>query len=218
MTTYSLTVQIDAADLPVLQSAGEQIVLVRQLADAGNTVAWIVLPLAQNHRLAWDDDYALFASATPNTVGNRIVVAASTAALAQSAYRYSTTGFQGPAPDAGLSPDMVQVTNAVPFASAPSIMLGLAQSCSVDGAAAGAPQPLNAQTVPALQIAQFTLSQNLWIYLASGLAAGAITRAPLAAVKARQVASGAILLQFDSASASRSVRYSAELGRFYASD
>lgn len=215
MTTYSLTVQIDAADLPTLQSAGEQIVLVRELADAGNTVAWIVLPLAPNHQLSWDDDYALFASGTPNIVGNRIVVTAGTTALAQCAYRYGTGGFQGPTPDAGLDADQVQVTNAIPAGTAPSVVLGLAQACGIDGTAAGNPQPLNAQTVPALQIALFTQSQNLWIYLASGVAAGTITRPPLVSGMTEQVVSLATLLAFDAKNSIQTVRYSAVLGRFY---
>jgi hypothetical protein len=219
MANYSLTLKIDSADLPVLQAAGEQIVLVRQLADAGSTVAWAVLPLAQNHLVTWNDDYSLFASNTPNAVGNVLSIASSMAALAQCDYTYAATGFQGPTPDPALAPDMVQITNTVPSTTAPSVVLGLAQAYGVDGGGSGTAQALNAQSVPARQIAQFTQSQALWVYLASSIGTGMITPPPLLLTGGtRQVMSSAILLQFSSASASQTVRYSAVLGHFYPSN
>ena len=81
MTDYTLTLQISSADLPTLQAAGQQIVLVRKLADAGQTVAWAVLPLALNRRVGWNDSYTLYASNTPNLIGNIIVVAAQAGGL-----------------------------------------------------------------------------------------------------------------------------------------
>lgn len=216
MTAYSLTLQIDSADLSVLQAAGQTIVLVRQLADAGNTVAWASLALAQNHVVTWNDDYSLFASNTPNDIGNVISITSNVAAIAQCDYTYATSGFQGPTPDAGLDPDMVQIANAVASTTAPSIMLGFAQAYAVDGGSSGA-QPLNAQSIPARQFAQFTQSQALWVYLASGIVSGMITRPPLLTGRVEQVASSAILLQFGASSATQTVRYSPVLGHFYPS-
>jgi len=219
MTSYALTLQIDAADLPTLQQAGEQIVLVRRLADAGRCVAWAVLALAPSRTVSWNDDYALYASNTPNAIGNLVNVGASTTVIWQCDYRYATTGFQGPVPDANLGTATVQLINQVPAATAPSILSGLAQSYAVDGAAAGTAQPLNAQTLPAQQIAQFTASQSLWVYLASGLQTGMIVSTPVTTttmVDTRQVFSAALLLQFSAAAPSQTVRYSSTLGRFYA--
>lgn len=217
MTAYSLTLQIDSADLPVLQAAGQTIVLVRQLADAGNTVAWASLALAQNHVVTWNDDYSLFASNTPNDVGNVISITSSVAVIAQCDYTYAASGFQGPTPDAGLDPDMVQIANKVASTTAPSIMMGFAQAYAVDGGSSGSAQPLNAQSIPAQQFAQFTQSQALWVYLASGTGSGMITRPPLLTGGPKQVASSAILLQFGASSATQTVRYSPVLGHFYPS-
>lgn len=219
MTSYALTLQIDAADLPTLQQAGEQIVLVRRLADAGRCVAWTVIPLAPAHTVTWNDDYALYASNTPNAIGNLVTVGASTSVVWQCDYRYATTGFQGPTPDANLGAATVQLINQVPATTAASILSGLAQSCAVDGAAAGAMQPLNAQTVPAQQIAQFTASQALWVYLASGLQTGMIVNTPVTTtnmVNTRQVFSAPLLLQFSATAANQTARYSSTLGSFYA--
>ncbi|WP_386069515.1 hypothetical protein ACFJIW_04775 [Tahibacter sp. UC22_41] len=219
MTSYTLTLLIDAADLPTLQQAGEQIVLVRRLADAGRCVAWAVIPLAPSHTVTWNDDYALYASNTPNAIGNLVTVGASTSVVWQCDYRYATTGFQGPVPDANLGAATVQLVNQVPATTAASILSGLAQSYAVDGAASGTAQPLNAQTLPALQIAQFTASQALWIYLASGLQTGMIVNTPVTTtnmVNTRQVFSAALLLQFSATAANQTARYSSTLGSFYA--
>ncbi|WP_257388347.1 hypothetical protein [Tahibacter caeni] len=219
MTAYTLTLQIDATDLPTLQQAGEQIVIVRRLADAGRCVTWAVITLAPSHTVSWNDDYALYASNTPNATGNLVAVAATTPVTWQCDYRYTTTGFQGPVPDAGLGTTTVQLVNQVPAATAASVLGGLAQSYAIDGGAAGALQPLNAQTVPAQQITQFTASQALWVYLASGLQTGMIVGTPAttaAMVGTRQVFSPALLLQFSAAAPNQTARYSSTLGSFYA--
>lgn len=218
MTAYSLTVQIDAADLPTLQQAGQQVVLVRRLADAGRCVTWAVLALAPSRNVSWNDDYTLYASNTPNATGNVVSIGATTAVTWQCDYTYATVGFQGPVPDAGLGTTTVQLVNQVPAATAPSVLAGLAQSYALDGGAAGTAQPLNAQTVPALQIAQFTAAQSLWIYLSSGVQTGMIVGTPVtstAMVSTRQVFSAALLLPFSATAANQTVRYSSTLGRFY---
>lgn len=217
MSNYSLTVQIDGTDLPTLLAAGQQTVLVRQLKDAGQNVAWAVLALAPNRTMTWNSDYSLFGSNTPNVTGNVVGVAASTAAVLRCDYDYSAAGFSTPTPDGSLSADMVQASNTVPASTAPSVMLGLAQAYAVDGGTAGAAQPLNAQTVPALQIAQYTVSQDVWIYLASGISAGMIVRTPVSIASTKQVMSVATLLQFGPTTNSQTVRYSSVLGRFYLS-
>lgn len=217
MTTYSLTLQIDATDLPALLAAGEQVVLARQFADAGNTVAWAALPPVQHRLVTWDDDYSLFASDTPNSVGNVISIASSTPATLRCDYRLDAVGFQGPTPDAALGPDSVQITNAMPATAAPAVLLGLAQAYGVDGGASGPPLPLNAQSVPALQVAQFTRQQNLWVYVASGRVTGMITPPPLLndASREKEIVSSALLLPFDATRPNRTVRYSSLLGHFY---
>ncbi|MCQ4166519.1 hypothetical protein [Tahibacter harae] len=217
MTDYTLTLQISSADLPTLQAAGQQIVLVRKLADAGQTVAWAVLPLALNRRVGWNDSYTLYASNTPNLIGNIIVVAAQAGATFQCDYSLSVSGFQGPVPDPALGPATVQIVNTVPAGSSASMLLGLAQCYGLDGGASGSVQPLNAQTVPAQQIARFSAAQQVWVYLASGCATGMIVPPPLSTTtaSAKQVFSTALLLSFSAAAASQTALYSATLGRFY---
>lgn len=217
MTDYSLTLQISSADLPTLQAAGQQIVLVRKLANAGQTVAWAVLPLALNRRVGWNDNYSLYVSNTPNALGNVIVAAAQTSATFQCDYSVSVNGFQGPVPDPALGPATVQIVNTVPASSSPSMLLGLAQCYGLDGGASGSAQPLNAQTVPAQQIAQFSAAQQVWVYLASGFATGMIVPPPLTSTNAttKQVFSTALLLSFSAALPSQTALYSSTLGRFY---
>lgn len=219
MTAYTLTLQIDAADLPPLQQAGEQIVLVRRLADAGRCVAWAVLALAPSHTFSWNDDYSLYASNTPNAVGNLVSVGAATTVTWQCGYRYTSVGFSSPTPDPTLGSSTVQLVNQVPAATAASMLVGLAQAYAVDGGASGTAQPLNAQTVPAQQIARFTASQAVWIYLASGLQTGMILTTPVTAtpmLDTRQVFSPALLLPFSAAAPNQTARYSSTLGSFYA--
>jgi hypothetical protein len=60
---------------------------------------------------------------------------------------------------------------------------------------------------------RFTASQSLWVYLASGISSGMVVAPPVTS-PTRQVYSGALLVDFDTGSASRTVRYSAPLGQF----
>jgi hypothetical protein len=218
MTDYSLTLQISSTDLPTLQAAGQQIVLVRKLANAGQNVAWAAIPLAQNRLVSWNDSYAIYASTTPNAIGNVILSTAQTSATLQCSYSLSMTGFQGPIPDPTLPAAAVRITNTVPAGTAPSMLMGLAQAFALDGGSAGTAQPLNAQTVPAQQIAQFSAAQQLWIYLASGVSGGMILPPPLSGTNAtaRQVFSTALLLSFSAATPAQTAMYSSTLGRFYA--
>lgn len=218
MTDYLLTLQISSTDLPTLQAAGQQIVLVRKLADAGQTVAWAVLPLALNRRVGWNDSYALYASNTPNAPGNVIVIAAQASATFQCDYSLTPSGFQGPVPDPALGSATVQIVNTVPASTSASMLLGLAQGYGLDGGASGSAQPLNAQTVPAQQIARFSAAQQVWIYLASGCATGMIVPPPIATTNAtaKEVFSTALLLSFSATAASQVALYSSTLGRFYA--
>jgi hypothetical protein len=205
MSTYSLTVQIDATDLPVLQGAGEQIVLVRRLADAGSPVAWITIPLAQNNVVTWDDQYVLFGASVAAAVGQVVIMNNTTDAVLQNRYSYTASGFSAPTPDGSLPSATVQIQNGDGGANA----FGLAQSCSLSRQAS----PLNSQSVPAKQFVRFTASQSLWVYLASGISSGMVVAPPVTS-PTRQVYSGALLVDFDTGSASRTVRYSATLGQF----
>lgn len=216
MAAYALTLQIDAADLPTLQQAGERIVLARRLADAGNPVVWSSLAPALTHQVAWVDDFFLFASQTPNVQGNRVLVQATAAAVLRSRYGYSINGFSAPVPTASLPADVVETHNGVGTDIASSMMLGFAQSCAVDGGPAGDPLPLNAQTVPALQWSRLAAAQDVWVFLASGLAAGTIIATPAtSAVQGRQVFSTALLISLSPSQPAVTARYSATLGAFY---
>lgn len=213
MSTYELKVQIGDADLASLQAANEQIVLVRQLLDAGSPVAWAVVPLAQNRVITWNDDYSLFAAAGAGASVGKVVTVNNTAVATMSSnYTYTASGFSSAVPDSSLPQATVRIQNLDVASNA----MGLAQTYSVDGLKKDQPVPLNAQSVPAKQFAQFTASQILWIYLASGTSTGMVVSEPTTAAKSRQAFSAALLVDFNTGAASQTVRYSAAHGYFLA--
>lgn len=144
MSTYSLGLTISQSDLATLINAKEQIVLVRRLIDAGVPVAWAVIPLSQSNALNWNDEYQLFATSTPTTVGQTLAMNAAVSAMLQCDYDYSPSGFTGPNPDGSLPAATLQVHNADSNSNA----FGLAQGYVRNGATIP-PVPLNAQSVPA---------------------------------------------------------------------
>ncbi|MCG6117918.1 MAG: hypothetical protein MEQ07_06955 [Aquimonas sp.] len=212
MSSYSIKVQIAADDLASLQAANEQILLVRRFLNAGSPVAWAVVPLAQNHVIAWNDDYSLFAGAGAS-LGKVVTVNSATVATMKSHYTYTGLGFSSPVPDGLLPPATVQIQNVDKASNA----MGLAQTYSVDGVGVAQPVPVNVESVPANQYARFTASQSLWIYLASGTSTGMVVVAPTTAAMSPKAFSAALLVDFDTGAASQTVLYSAALGQFVAS-
>lgn len=217
MTEYSLTIEIDSIDLPALRAAGEKIVLVRRLHDGGDCVAWAVLELAGSRKLAWNDNFTLLASHTPDVLGNTIGVIATADAVPRCNYDFDGIRFLGPVPDNKLAEDTLQIGNSEPAKSSPSLLI-LGQAYSIDRNAPGPARPINALSVPTQHFAQYRLSQELWIYLASSTFVSTIVPPPLVTGAAPEVASPAILLNFSAGKSSQAVRYDAVRGRFIAQD
>lgn len=212
MSNYSLTVDITSSDMVALLDAKQQIVLVRRMSDAEVPVAWAVVPLLQSNVVTWNDDYQLFATSTPTSVGQTLVVNTAINATLQSDYAYSPAGFTGPSPDGSLPPGTVQIRNLDSNSNA----FGFAQGYARNGTPVKS-LPINAQIVPAQQYARFSASQSVWVYLSSGVQSGMVVNPPLSSGRSRQAFSAALLLDFNSTNTTQSVAYSSTLGQFIVS-
>lgn len=212
MSIYSLGLNINPSDLASLINAKEQIVLVRRLTDAGFPVAWGVISLLQSNVVTWNDDYQVFAAATPATVGRILVMNTATNATLQSDYDYSPSGFSGPSPDGSLPPGTVQIRNT----DSNTNTFGFAQGYMRNGSSVTS-IPVSAQPVPGRQLVRFSASQSLWVYLSSGVQSGMVVNPPVTSSMSRQVFSAALLLDFSNGNTSQSVIYSSELGQFIVS-
>lgn len=208
---FTLIAEIDAADLKVILEAEERLVLVKNIG-SGRTVAWAApVPLLRT-QFEWGSGYSLFASASPSRVGTPLAVSADTKAEGGCAYPFTAAGFGAGQPHGGLGPDQYRVDNRVPVTQSAALLFGLAQTIVVNGNASPAALPLNAETVPAMQSTIQDAADSVTIYLQSGIAASQIVVLPSAFAKSSM--SGTLVVPFAAGVATRTVKYSAQLGRF----
>lgn len=208
---FTLIAEIDAADLKVILEADERLVLVKNIG-SGRTVAWAApLPLMRT-QFEWGSGYSLFASASPSRVGTPLTISADTKAEGGCAYPFTAIGFGAGQPQSGLGPDQYRVDNRVPATQSAALLFGLAQTIVVNGNATPAAAPLNAETVPAMQATIQDAADSVTIYLQSGIAAGQIVTLPSAFAKSSM--SGTLVVPFTAGVTTRTVKYSAQLGRF----
>lgn len=208
MADYQLTLEIAEQDLPVILQAGERIIVVRAFSDAPSNVAWIaVTPLSSSNVVSWTDAYAIYAS---NTVGDITTTVTTPAGVPSGTYfTLSEEGLEGPftGPDTP-EPGAFRAINRLDGKD--SITLGMAQVAGTPGAL----NPINATVVPANQLATWTPVPTVYVWLASGIAAGAaVTVPPVGAPGTRTASSRSTRIDFAQRVRAR-CRYNFSLGVF----
>lgn len=215
MPTYTLQLVIDSTDLSTILQAGENIVLAKAFSDSPSNVAWLSFAPFVNNSVSWQDQYGMYGAVTMSS--GQINPQSTTSMGIASGMYYNfgptTPVFTGPFPGQDApGPGSFRVFNLLPPASYPSFVFGLTQSATVNGAAAVA-CPATAQVVPANQFATFTPLETVYVWLQSGVAAGAVIAVPPLSGLSLQATSRATKVQFAGASSLTYV-YSSASGAF----
>jgi len=219
MSTYTLQLMINSTDLSTLLEAGENIILARAFSDSASNVAWVSFKPFGNNSISWEDQYGMYGAVTMSS--GQINPQSTTLIDVASGMYYNfgpaTPVFTGPySGPSAPGPGSFRVFNLLPPTAYPSFVFGLTQNATVNGAAAAA-SPTTAQVVPANQFATFTPLETVYVWLQSGVAAGAVVTVPplvgLTAGLTLQATSRATKIQFTGASSLTYV-YSSTAGAF----
>lgn len=178
MSTCSIQLLIDPADLHAIRAVYRNIVLARPANDDHSPyVIWQSFTPDADNTVVWSDDYAIYAANTPLKHGSRIAPTRSMPYPALSAGSYVFTGdarFHGPYSSEGaLSDKQFCIYNEVPCAHYPALTFGLAQTARINGAPTNV-RPLNAQSIPAHEAAIFSPVNTVHIWLQAELPSGTV--------------------------------------------
>lgn len=205
MSTCSIQLLIDPADLHAIRSAHRNIVLARPANDGHSPhVIWQSFTPDEDNTVAWSDDYAVYAANTPLKHGARIFPTRSMPYPAMAAGSYVFTGdarFHGPYSSEGaLSDKQFCIYNEVPCAHYPALTFGLAQPALINGVPSNV-RPISAQSIAAHQAAVFSPLNTVHIWLQAELDSGAVQTYLPEAVTTVQLGriSHAQTLKFDAA-------------------
>ena len=208
---FKLIAEISSTDLPTIYAANEVIVLVKNVG-AGKPVVWAAAQPMMSTELSWADDYMLFASSSSSTGNGTMTSMTTTSAIGGYGYPFALSGFGSGTRRQDLGSNQYRVDNTVPAAQLPFLLFGLAQTINVNGNASSTALPLNAETVPAMQSTIQNASDNVTIWLQSGVSAGQVIT--VSASASLMSMSGKLVVPFAGGVSTRTVRYSSASGRF----
>ena len=180
MTTYTLELEIDPKSLRIIKAAQLKVTLakpVNAISEHPN-VAWVVFDPFQGNTVSWEEEYSIYASATPITQNGAVISRITEAEFPASDATYYTLNhsatFAGPftgsdAPGKGS----YKVNNAMPSTQYPFLTFGLEQEASINGSGIK-PSPLNAAVVPAALSATFTPLTTVYVWLQAQFTSGTV--------------------------------------------
>ena len=143
-----------------------QISLARTAAALPYAVAWLAFEPFQNNVVTWTDACNLFVSTTAATVDNVIAVnSATTSAQAGQSWTFQNGQFSLASTGSGST---YSATNA----ASNGLSFGLLASASVNGTTVNA--PMNLQPLLFNQVAQFTPSETIAIFLSTASTSGTV--------------------------------------------
>lgn len=214
MAAYTLQLLISPTDLSTILQAGENIVLAKAFSDSPSNVAWVSCAPFQTNTISWDNSYGMYA--VVSMASGKIQPQSTTSIGIASGMYYNfgpTPVFTGPfSGENAPPPGSFRVFNLMPPSNNPSFVFGLIQNVTANGVALNS-SPTTAQVVPANQLATFTPLDTIYVWLQSGVAAGAVLSIPPLAGDSFAVSSRATKVDFTSAS-TLSYVYSSTTGAF----
>jgi len=177
MPTYTLDLSIDANDLEIIETAGENIIVAKPVNSAAGTpnVAWLSITPLENNQIVWTENYAMYASTTQVQGGASIFQTSATVYPAEDGICYdlnSTGVFTSPV----TSPESVppgSYSTLNNYTVLPAMTLGLTQSATTTSGNFTL-SPLNAQSVPSNQQVIFTPFTTVWVWLESQISTGVV--------------------------------------------
>jgi hypothetical protein len=208
MTTYSLFLIIDQDDLEAIYSAQENLIIAKVVDSPNNTpnIAWLSFHPLEANTVEWTEQYAIYAQ----LMQSEFTETSYSPYPAERGVCYPMTndGFQAP----------VDCLVPVPQDSYGGInqnqsafTFGLAQSSPHFS---DQPSPINAEIIPANQQVVFTPTLAVWVWLQSGLAAGAPVNFEQSKGIPAQATSAPAVIKLTPSAPSATLRYNSSIGKF----
>lgn len=179
MASNTLSISIDPDSLKIVKAAQLKVTLAKPVGTGEKpNVTWIVFDPFQGNTIEWDENYGIYASATPLNVGGAVISRMSETSFPATSGAYysfdSSSTFKGPftTPDAP-QPGSYRVNNDMPNTQYPFLTFGLQQKASINGSGID-PLPLNAAVVPASYNATFTPFNIVYVWLQAEFLSGTV--------------------------------------------
>jgi hypothetical protein len=178
MSTCSIQLLIEPADLHAIRAAHCNIVLARPANDGrAPHVIWQSFTPGEDNTVVWSEEYAIYGTNTPLKDGARILPTRSMPYPAMAAGSYVFTGdarFHGPySSEDALSNKQFCIYNEVPCAHYPALTFGLAQTALINDVPTSV-RPINAQLIAAHEAAVFSPVNTVHIWLQAELPSGTV--------------------------------------------
>jgi hypothetical protein len=168
MSSYSLTIQFTGQDAQAINSANQQVVLVKSVSGTNGTpVAWVTFSPFENNVITWDDNYGVYASTT-SVEGGALIVKSSTVnpATMNEIYPFESGAFDNPIQG---TVNTYGIKNLSPV----TYTFGLAQSVTANSNSFDA-NPMNAAPVLPQETATFTPIETVQVFLGAQISNGAV--------------------------------------------
>ena len=177
MPNYSLTLNIDPADLNVIKAAGQRITLAKPVGAGDPNVIWLSIDPFQSTTVEWKEDYWIYSSTTAVSQGAAISKLSEVTpgpALDAGYYPFTPAAtfgvFQN---DPGVNSGTFAAVNNMPYAQYAALTFGLSQSAMVNKTLAER-KPISAQLVPSQNQIQMTPFTTVYVWLQSQFASETI--------------------------------------------
>lgn len=169
MSNYTLNIQISTEDVHLLNAAGQQVAIVKEVGGASGTpVSWVAFSPFENNIVAWEEQYGLYASNTPVRDGEKILKMCDIYPATPGVYYPFENGYFGP-PEGQVPGNSYGVENK----SNQQFTFGFAQSVTANGMSFNA-NPLNAVPVPPQSKAVFTPIEKVKVFLHARFDSGVV--------------------------------------------
>jgi hypothetical protein len=168
MPSYSLKLEIAAADLAIIRAAGLRLTLARPVGNGDPNVVWLALDPFPSTVIQWDESYWIFASTTPIVHGATVTILSEILpgpALDAGIYSFTPSGeFGAFEPVSSIPAGTYAVANNMPYDHFPLLTFGLSQSPQVAPQPVE-PKPISVRSVLSQQKTELTPLPVIFIWL-----------------------------------------------------
>ena len=206
MPNYSLNVEFDEKDLPILHKAKQKVIIVKHTNaddnENSNHVAWVTFTPYIHNSVDWSTEFALYASTSLSQNGATINKLSDKMASPKLNYIFDEAIFQKAKAVPSLGSNTFAVTNEM--AEEPALTFGLAQNVNVNNTAY-ANHPINAILVPRGQTAEMTPIERIDVYLQSNINNSTVIS---------QISSLSLEVEYSGEETEHTIKYDGITGRF----
>ncbi|WP_339780254.1 hypothetical protein [uncultured Thalassospira sp.] len=166
---FSLTLNVNPADLNIINGAQQKIALAKPVGNAAVSVIWVAFDPFESNTIQWSEEYWIYAStAAIGKNGEKITKLSEVQpgpAMGGSIYTFNQTAtFGAPIQNTNVDAGSFAAKNEMPYDKYPCLTFGLSQSAQVNQKLEER-KPLSANSVLANQHIRITPYTDVYIWL-----------------------------------------------------